>query len=91
MPAQRAGTAGRDRAYQHAASVRRIGELCADEAAVQVRRSFFAVIAGNGPCNTERLEARVTAWEDGAWFRDGLMAHAKKADARRAAARMAAE
>ena len=52
---------------------------------------FFAVIAGNGPCNTERLEARVKAWEDGAWFRDGLMAHAKKADARRASAPVAAE
>jgi ring-1,2-phenylacetyl-CoA epoxidase subunit PaaA len=37
------------------------------------------------------MEARVTAWEDGAWFRDGLMAHAKKQDARRAAARLAAE
>ncbi|MCU0901946.1 MAG: 1,2-phenylacetyl-CoA epoxidase subunit A, partial [Cypionkella sp.] len=52
---------------------------------------FFEVIAGNGPCNAERLEARVSAWEDGAWFRDGLMAHAKKQDARRAAARLAAE
>ncbi|MDS9469267.1 1,2-phenylacetyl-CoA epoxidase subunit PaaA [Paracoccus sp. MBLB3053] len=47
---------------------------------------FFAVIAGNGPCNEERLGARVKAWEDGAWFRDGLMAHAEKAAARRQAA-----
>lgn len=39
---------------------------------------FFAVLAGNGPCNKERLEARVTAWEEGAWFRDGLMANAAK-------------
>lgn len=52
---------------------------------------FFDVINGNGPCNAERLDARVTAWEDGAWFRDGLMAHAKKQDARRAAAHLAAE
>ena len=37
---------------------------------------FYAVIAGNGPCNAERLGARVKAWEDGAWFRDGVMAHA---------------
>ncbi|TJZ80816.1 1,2-phenylacetyl-CoA epoxidase subunit PaaA [Paracoccus hibiscisoli] len=47
---------------------------------------FYAVIAGNGPCNAERLGARVKAWEDGAWFRDGLMAHADKARARRVAA-----
>ncbi|WP_122521845.1 1,2-phenylacetyl-CoA epoxidase subunit PaaA [Pannonibacter phragmitetus] len=52
---------------------------------------FFAVISGNGPCNEERLGARVKAWEDGAWVREGLMAHAKKQDARRAAARVAAE
>ncbi|MDO4230765.1 MAG: 1,2-phenylacetyl-CoA epoxidase subunit PaaA [Lautropia sp.] len=47
---------------------------------------FFAVIAGNGPCNRERMEARVKAWEDGAWFRDGLVAHADKARQRRKAA-----
>ncbi|MTH60442.1 1,2-phenylacetyl-CoA epoxidase subunit PaaA [Paracoccus litorisediminis] len=47
---------------------------------------FFAVIAGNGPCNEERLGARVKAWDDGAWFRDGLMAHAEKAATRRHAA-----
>ncbi|MGO4852880.1 1,2-phenylacetyl-CoA epoxidase subunit PaaA [Phaeovulum sp. W22_SRMD_FR3] len=47
---------------------------------------FFAVIAGNGPCNAERLGARVKAWEDGAWYRDGLMAHAEKAAARKRSA-----
>lgn len=47
---------------------------------------FFAVIAGDGPCNAERLGARVTAWEDGAWYRDGLMANAEKQAAGRAAA-----
>ena len=52
---------------------------------------FFAVIAGNGPCNAERLQARVDAWDNGAWFRDGLMAHAEKAEARRVSARVAAE
>jgi ring-1,2-phenylacetyl-CoA epoxidase subunit PaaA len=52
---------------------------------------FFEVIAGNGPCNKERLGARVKAWDDGAWFRDGLNAHAEKAAARRAAAKIAAE
>jgi ring-1,2-phenylacetyl-CoA epoxidase subunit PaaA len=39
---------------------------------------FFEVIAGNGPCNRERLEARRKAWDDGAWFRDALTAHAEK-------------
>eukprot|EP01042_Synura_sphagnicola_P032909 gene32909-42308_t len=52
---------------------------------------FFAVIAGEGPCNRERLEARRKAWNDGAWFRDGLTAHAGKQAARRQAARIAAE
>ncbi len=47
---------------------------------------FFDVLAGNGPCNAERLGARVKAWEDGAWFRDGLMAHADKQAARKIAA-----
>ena len=48
---------------------------------------FFDVIKGNGPCNVDRLAARNKAWEDGAWVRDGLMAHAKK----KAAAKVAAE
>ncbi|MGG4775475.1 1,2-phenylacetyl-CoA epoxidase subunit A [Alcaligenaceae bacterium 429] len=39
---------------------------------------FFEVIAGNGPCNKERLGARVKAWDDGAWFREGLAVHAQK-------------
>ena len=39
---------------------------------------FKAVIAGDGPCNKERLAARVKAWDDGAWVRDAAMAHADK-------------
>lgn len=39
---------------------------------------FNDVIKGNGPCNRERLSARVTAYEDGRWFRDGLYANAEK-------------
>jgi ring-1,2-phenylacetyl-CoA epoxidase subunit PaaA len=39
---------------------------------------FFAVIKGNGICNRERLDARNKAWDDGKWFREGLMAHAEK-------------
>jgi ring-1,2-phenylacetyl-CoA epoxidase subunit PaaA len=46
---------------------------------------FYAVLKGGGPCNRERLTARQTAWEDGAWFRDGLMAHADKRASRVAA------
>jgi len=44
---------------------------------------FYEVLKGNGPCNTERLEARQEAWEEGAWVREGLMAHARKAEAAR--------
>ncbi|WP_350190808.1 1,2-phenylacetyl-CoA epoxidase subunit PaaA [Thalassobaculum sp.] len=44
---------------------------------------FFDVIKGNGPCNRERLAARVKAHEDGAWFREALTAHAEKRAARK--------
>jgi ring-1,2-phenylacetyl-CoA epoxidase subunit PaaA len=47
---------------------------------------FHEVLKGNGPCNKERLAARQKAWDDGEWFRDGLMAHAKKSAARKMAA-----
>ena len=47
---------------------------------------FFDVISGNGPCNTERLEARKKAWDDGAWVREGMLAHARKSGARKEAA-----
>jgi ring-1,2-phenylacetyl-CoA epoxidase subunit PaaA len=47
---------------------------------------FFDVIKGNGPCNAERLAARNKAWDDGAWVRDGLMAHARKKSAAKVAA-----
>ena len=48
---------------------------------------FFEVLKGNGPCNTERLGARQKAWDDGAWVRDGMTAHAAK----KRAAKLAAE
>jgi len=47
---------------------------------------FFAVLKGNGPCNKDRMKARVTAWEDGAWVREGMLAHARKKAAATAAA-----
>ncbi len=46
---------------------------------------FFDVIKGNGPCNTDRMNTRIKAWEDGAWVREGLMAHAGKKAARKQA------
>jgi ring-1,2-phenylacetyl-CoA epoxidase subunit PaaA len=39
---------------------------------------FHQVINGNGPCNKERLAARVQAHADGAWVREAAMAHAEK-------------
>ena len=43
---------------------------------------FWNVIAGNGPCNRERLARKVSAWEDGAWVREAALAHAAKQRAR---------
>jgi ring-1,2-phenylacetyl-CoA epoxidase subunit PaaA len=39
---------------------------------------FWNVVNGNGPCNRQRLHARVKAWEDGAWVRDAALAYAEK-------------
>ena len=47
---------------------------------------FSQVIGGDGPCNKQRLAARIKAWEEGRWCRDGLMAHASKKAALRATA-----
>jgi ring-1,2-phenylacetyl-CoA epoxidase subunit PaaA len=43
---------------------------------------FTQVVAGNGPCNRERLEARKSAWEKGAWVRDAALAYAEKQEQR---------
>ncbi len=43
---------------------------------------FWNVVNGNGPCNKERLAARVKAWEDGAWVREAANAYAEKRAAR---------
>ena len=43
---------------------------------------FRQVLAGNGPCNRERLAARRAAHEEGAWVREAAMAHAAKRQAR---------
>lgn len=39
---------------------------------------FWQVVNGNGPCNKERIEARVKAKEEGAWVREAAMAYVKK-------------
>ena len=39
---------------------------------------FWNVVKGNGPCNRERLQARVKAHEQGAWVRQAAMAYAEK-------------
>jgi len=53
---------------------------------------FRQVLAGNGPCNRERLEARRKAHDEGAWVRAAALAHAAKRKARKdAATKLAAE
>lgn len=47
---------------------------------------FYNVLKGNGPCNRDRIQTRRKAWDDGAWFRDGLNAHAEKQAAKSKAA-----
>ncbi len=47
---------------------------------------FFEVLAGNGPCNRERIEARKQAHDDGAWVRGAASAYAEKQAARSTAA-----
>jgi len=48
---------------------------------------FYAVVRGEGPVAKERMNARVSAWEDGRWVREAALAHAEK----RRGARLAAE
>lgn len=45
---------------------------------------FYQVIAGNGPCNKERLDVRNKAHNDGAWVREAAIAYADKQKAQRA-------
>lgn len=39
---------------------------------------FFEVLRGNGPCNTERIERRRSAHEEGAWVREAAAEYARK-------------
>lgn len=44
---------------------------------------FRRVLAGDGPCNRERMQQRRAAHEHGAWVRDAVRAHAEKQQARK--------
>jgi ring-1,2-phenylacetyl-CoA epoxidase subunit PaaA len=52
---------------------------------------FKRVLAGDGPCNRQRMKVRTRAHEDGAWVRAAALAYARKRAERAAAARVAAE
>ncbi|MFC7368805.1 1,2-phenylacetyl-CoA epoxidase subunit PaaA [Vreelandella zhaodongensis] len=41
-------------------------------------QEFFDVVKGNGPCNRERIEARRSAIDSGAWVREAAVAYAAK-------------
>jgi ring-1,2-phenylacetyl-CoA epoxidase subunit PaaA len=43
---------------------------------------FRQVLAGNGPCNRERMKARRDAHAEGAWVREAALAYAAKRRAR---------
>lgn len=47
---------------------------------------FRQVVAGNGPCNAQRMERRRRTEEDGAWVRDAARAFADKEKSRHKAA-----
>ncbi len=52
---------------------------------------FKRVLAGDGPCNRQRLKARQTAEAEGAWVRDAARAYAAKRSQRQATSQVAAE
>ena len=39
---------------------------------------FWRVVKGKGPMNRQRIAARQKAWDDGAWVREAVLAHAEK-------------
>jgi ring-1,2-phenylacetyl-CoA epoxidase subunit PaaA len=48
-------------------------------------QEFHEVLAGNGPCNRERVEKRKKAQDEGGWVREAACAYATKQEARNAA------
>ncbi|OYX15418.1 MAG: 1,2-phenylacetyl-CoA epoxidase subunit A [Rhizobiales bacterium 32-66-8] len=67
-----------DLTFDEAAGHWRYGAIDWDE--------FKQVLAGNGPCNRDRLAARRKAHDDGAWVRDAALAFAEKRRVKAAAA-----
>ncbi len=47
---------------------------------------FWNVVKGNGPCNKERLRARINAHNEGEWVRAAAIAHSEKKKNKQAAA-----
>ena len=39
---------------------------------------FYRVVAGDGPCNAQRMAFRRRAHEEGAWVREAALAHADR-------------
>ncbi len=39
---------------------------------------FWRVVKGNGPCNRDRIKARIKAHEQGAWVREAALAYSNK-------------
>jgi len=39
---------------------------------------FWQVVKGHGPCNKQRIDARLKAWNEGAWVREAATVHASK-------------
>jgi ring-1,2-phenylacetyl-CoA epoxidase subunit PaaA len=52
---------------------------------------FKRVLAGDGPCNRQRMKVRRQVEQDGAWVREAAMAYARKQAARAASSLAAAE
>ena len=48
-------------------------------------QEFYDVLAGNGPCNQQRMRVRRAAQDNGAWVREAADAYAQKQAAREAA------
>ena len=61
-----------------AAAARNHPDLEPKELENLVGEYVFNVVKGNGPCNQERLNARIEADRNGKWVRDAAMAFAKK-------------
>jgi len=48
-------------------------------------QEFIDVIKGNGPCNKERLQARINAHEEGEWVREAAEVYQQKQNQEEAA------